>query len=56
MIFANMNLIDGLQISTLLRSGGLLLISFFVIFLYYAYESAKHQPTNNDNDDIAILP
>ncbi len=56
MIFANMNLIDGLQISTLLRSGGLLLISFFVIFLYYAYESAKHQTTNNDNDDIAILP
>ncbi len=56
LIFANMNFIDGLEISTLLRSGGLLLISFFVIFLYYAYESAQHQIIQHDNDDISTLP
>lgn len=57
LIFANMNIIDGLEISTLLRSSGLLLIAFFAIFLYYAYESAQHQDIqNNDTDDIATLP
>lgn len=58
LIFANMNFIDGIKISTLLRSGGLLLIAFFAIFLYYAYESAKNQKQAiiHKDDDITILP
>ena len=56
-IFANINLIDGIAISTLMRSGGLILLMFFVIFLYYAYESAQQTPVwQDDESDIVLLP
>ena len=51
-IYANMTLIDGTGSDTLLRSGGMILLGFFVIFLYYAYESI--QESKKINQDIAI--
>ncbi len=55
-IFANINLIDGIAISTLMRSGGLILLIFFVIFLYYAYTSATDVKWPHWDDEIHTLP
>ncbi len=48
-ILANHILIDGLQTSQITRSDGLILLSFFAIFLYYIYTMMK-----NDKENIGI--
>jgi cation:H+ antiporter len=51
-ILANDKLIDGSSISALTRSDGLILLTFFVIFLYYIFGIAK-SPEISDVDQPA---
>lgn len=50
-ILANDILLDGLAISQLSRSDGLILLSFFVIFLYYVYGITKNTLENKEHTE-----
>src|SRR3989344_3002555 len=52
LIMANDTFIDGLGFNSLTRSDGMVLISFFVIFLYYIFSIAKNQ--NADEEQIPL--
>jgi cation:H+ antiporter len=47
---ANDRLIDNKDFSALTRIDGFVLICFFIIFLYYIYESAKKSKVSNEED------
>lgn len=53
LIFASLSFIDGTESFELLRSWGMILLAFFVIFLYYAYDSVKASK-QIDEEDIQI--
>ncbi|MBD3327988.1 calcium/sodium antiporter [Candidatus Peregrinibacteria bacterium] len=61
---ANRNLLDGVPFSQLGRVDGFLLLGFFVIFLYYAFEMARADRTTRkgrkelrqETKDIPLLP
>lgn len=42
LLFSNIPLLDGLEIRSILRTEGLVLILFFIIFLYYVFALAKN--------------
>ena len=52
LIMANDSMVDGLGFNTLTRSDGIILITFFIIFLYYTFEIAKDQ--NNNEEPISL--
>lgn len=53
-IMANDKFIDGASNSILTRIDGLVLISFFMIFLYYTFGISKANGTNQENSDNTI--
>jgi len=53
LIMANDSMVDGLGFNTLTRSDGIILITFFIIFLYYTFGIAKVQ-NNNDESQIVL--
>ena len=53
LIMANDSMVDGLGFNTLTRSDGIILITFFIIFLYYTFGIAKVQ-NNNDESPIVL--
>ena len=54
-IFANLSLIDGTWSDALLRSWGMILIAFFVIFLYYAHGSIEDNKQIEDKANWAEI-
>lgn len=52
-IMANDVLLDGSALSALSRIDGLVLLSFFAIFIYYIFSIAK-QPNNTDETEIKL--
>lgn len=48
LVMANDAIVDGLMFNALTRSDGIVLISFFIIFLYYTFGIAKEQGTGDD--------
>jgi cation:H+ antiporter len=51
LIMANDRFVDGMSFNLLTRSDGVVLISFFVLFLYYTFGIAKSQ--NGDEENVA---
>lgn len=55
-IAANDAIIDQFDFSIISRSDGLLLLSFFVIFMYYTFLIARDHETGFEEEDIKKLP
>lgn len=53
-ISSNYLLIDKINISTLTRASGLIMLCFFVIFVYYTVEMAKKSRKDLENKDLEI--
>ena len=47
-IFSNKLLLDGHDITVLTRTDGLIMLAFFIIFLYYAFEMAKNDKSTKE--------
>jgi cation:H+ antiporter len=43
LVFFSLSLLDNLQVHEILRTEGIILLSFFVFFLFYLFESAKKE-------------
>ncbi len=50
LIMANDGFVDGLSFNALTRSDGFVLISFFIIFLYYTFGIAKNKTEREDEE------
>jgi len=48
-VLANDMIIDGRAVSHLTRTDGFVLLSFFIIFLYYTFTLARHQKREEDH-------
>lgn len=56
LIIANDLLIDGIDIASLTRVDGIILILFFVIFIYYVFEVARSKRNKNKKSELEIEP
>lgn len=54
-VMANDALIDGVGASALVRSEGIVLIGFFLIFLYYIFSITKQSVSKSEDEEIAVV-
>jgi cation:H+ antiporter len=54
-VMSNYFLIDHIRISSLTRVGGIILLCFFTIFIYYTYEMAKRNKMQLEDKKIEIV-
>ena len=55
LVFSNIFYTDAIQINTLLRSEGIILLLFFVIFGYYVYGLVKQNASNLEDDKTKVV-
>lgn len=51
-VFCSASFLDNIEVNSLLRTEGIILILFFLIFLYYVFELAKHKRVMKTDSDI----
>lgn len=55
-VMANDMYVDGGVVNALSRSEGIVLISFFVVFLYYTFGIAKNQSQEQETEEVSVYP
>jgi len=54
LVLSSSALLDGVEPSNLIRSEGIILLLFFVVFGYYVYSLAKQNKANLENEEMKI--
>lgn len=55
-VLGNTSFLDGTATNILTRSGGLILLLFFAVFLYYAIESGMKTEDSDSDDSVVLMP